>query len=141
MTLRRSGGLGRGKAGTPATRPPDPEKPRARAARRALRLLDRAREDAGVAGSATLSDWEREFVDGVGDRIRRYGSAFRDRAKGAPDAALSTLQGRKVREIAAKLRQKDDGPGDGPEEGGGGDGGARPPVQQRGGKWKRSTGS
>ena len=52
----------------------------------------------------TLSEWEGEFLDSVGERVKTHGRAFGDPEKGAPGQALSALQGRKLKEIAAKAR-------------------------------------
>jgi len=73
-----------------------------RAALNALRRARRAAERAGVK----LSDWEGEFIGSVEDRLARYGRAFADPDKGAPGAALSMLQGVKLKEIAAKAAGK-----------------------------------
>jgi hypothetical protein len=40
----------------------------------------------------------------VGERLEKFGSAFADYAKGAPEEALSRLQDVKLREIRAKAR-------------------------------------
>jgi hypothetical protein len=69
-----------------------------RAALNAMRRAKRAAEKAGVA----LSDWEGEFLDSVSERVKTYGRAFGDPEKGAPGQALSAMQGRKLKEIAAK---------------------------------------
>ena len=55
---------------------------------------------------APLSDWERAFLEEVGARLEKFGSAFADYAKGAPDEALSRLQDGKLREIRAKARSE-----------------------------------
>lgn len=57
-------------------------------------------EKAGVK----LSDWEGEFLDSVGTRVKTYGRAFGDPEKGAPGEALSALQHVKLKEIAAKAK-------------------------------------
>lgn len=51
-----------------------------------------------------LSDWEGEFLDSVGERVKTYGRAFGDPEKGAPGQALSAMQGRKLKEITAKAK-------------------------------------
>lgn len=51
-----------------------------------------------------MSDWEGEFLDSVGERIREHGRAFADPEKGAPGQALSAMQGRKLKEITAKAK-------------------------------------
>ena len=73
------------------------------AKRSALNALKRARRSAEKAG-VSLSDWEGEFLDSVGERIRDHGRAFADPEKGAPGQALSAMQGRKLKEIAAKAK-------------------------------------
>jgi hypothetical protein len=82
--------------------PPDR---RAQASRAALNALKRARRAAEAAG-VPLSDWEGEFLGSVAERISTYGRAFADPEKGAPGAALSSLQGVKLKEIAAKATGK-----------------------------------
>ena len=81
---------------------PDPKAQAKRAALNALKRARRAAEKAGVA----LSDWEGEFLGSVADRVSKYGRAFGDPDKGARGAALSTLQGVKLKEIAAKASGK-----------------------------------
>ena len=51
-----------------------------------------------------LSDWEGGFIDDVTERVKAHGRAFADPEKGAPGQALSALQARKLREIAAKAK-------------------------------------
>ena len=53
-----------------------------------------------------LSDWEKQFLEEVEERIETYGSAFHDPEKGAADEALSSLQHIKLREIDKKARGK-----------------------------------
>ena len=57
-------------------------------------------ERAGVQ----LSDWEGEFLESVGERVKTYGRAFGDPEKGAPGEALSALQTVKLKEIAVKAK-------------------------------------
>lgn len=71
-----------------------------RAALRAVRKTRRAADQAGVE----LSDWEGEFLGGVEARVETYGRAFADPDKGGPGQALSALQRRKLKEIAAKAK-------------------------------------
>ncbi|MGO4408620.1 MULTISPECIES: hypothetical protein [unclassified Brevundimonas] len=73
------------------------------AQRAALNALKRARRSAEKAG-VSLSEWEGEFLDSVGERIQTHGRAFADPEKGAPGQALSTMQGRKLKEITAKAK-------------------------------------
>jgi hypothetical protein len=78
-----------------------PADPREAARRSALNALRRTRRKAERAG-IDLSDWEGEFLGSVETRIQTYGRAFGDPEKGAPGQALSALQHRKLKEIAAK---------------------------------------
>jgi len=80
--------------------PPDP---RAQAKRSALNALKRAKRAAALAG-VDLSDWEGEFLGSVEERLNTYGRAFGDPEKGAAGAALSILQGVKLKEISAKAK-------------------------------------
>ncbi len=85
-------------------RPVSPFEAQRKAAQRAaLNALKRARRSAEKAG-VSLSEWEGEFLESVGDRIKTYGRAFGDPEKGAPGQALSSMQGRKLKEITAKAR-------------------------------------
>lgn len=68
-----------------------------------MNALKRARRSAEKAG-VSLSDWEGEFLDSVSERIQEHGRAFGDPEKGAPGQALSTMQGRKLKEITAKAK-------------------------------------
>nr|WP_245157901.1 hypothetical protein [Brevundimonas sp. A19_0] len=71
------------------------------AQRAALRALKKARRTAEAEG-VDLSEWESEFLDSLSERITEHGRAFADPEKGAPGKALSTLQGRKLKEITRK---------------------------------------
>ena len=79
------------------------------AKRSALNALKRARRSAEKAG-VSLSEWEGEFLDSVGERIQTHGRAFVDPEKGAPGQAFSTMQGRKLKEITAKANGEDNRP-------------------------------
>ena len=79
--------------------------PRAAAKRAALNALRRAKRAAERAG-VELSAWEGEFLGSVTERVTSFGRAFADPEKGAPGAALSTLQGVKLKEIAGKAAGK-----------------------------------
>ena len=68
-----------------------------------MNALKRARRSAEQAG-VSLSEWEGEFLDSVSERVKTHGRAFGDPEKGAPGQALSSMQGRKLKEIAAKAR-------------------------------------
>jgi len=71
---------------------PDPREAAKRAALNALRRAKRAADKAGVV----LSEWEGEFLESVSERV-----------KGAPGTSLSMMQGRKLKEIAAKASGKE----------------------------------
>jgi hypothetical protein len=79
---------------------------RAAAKRAALNAVKRARRTADKLG-VDLSDWEGEFLGSVEDRVKTYGRAFADPEKGARGQALSTMQTRKLKEIAAKAAGDD----------------------------------
>ncbi|MFZ4071790.1 MAG: hypothetical protein ACOYJ6_17000 [Caulobacterales bacterium] len=71
--------------------------------RKALRLV---RKLAEATPLEDYSGWEKEFLDEVGARLDKFGSAFNDAAKGRLDEALSNLQTVKLKEIAAKAAGK-----------------------------------
>jgi hypothetical protein len=82
--------------------------------RKALRKLKRAAERAAGEGGPGLTDWEKDFVEGVSTRLETYGSAFRDPHKGSLDEALSQRQTQVVRAIdkkGRKTRSAPDAPG------------------------------
>jgi hypothetical protein len=84
--------------------PPSPFEAQRKAAQRAaLNALKRARRSAEKAG-VSLSEWEGEFLDSVSERVKTHGRAFGDPELGAPGQALSAMQGRKLKEIAAKAK-------------------------------------
>ena len=74
--------------------------------RKALRKIRKAAMLAEQGLGPPLSDWEKQFLEEVEERIETYGSAFHDPEKGAADEALSTLQHVKLREIDKKARGK-----------------------------------
>lgn len=76
---------------------------KAQAQRAALNALKRAKRIAEKTG-VELSEWEGEFLGSVEERLNTYGRAFGDPEKGAAGAALSTRQGVKLKEIAAKAK-------------------------------------
>ena len=51
-----------------------------------------------------LSEWEGEFLGSVEERVETHGRAYADPEKGAPGQALSAMQSRKLKEIAAKAK-------------------------------------
>lgn len=81
-----------------------------RKARKVLRALERAREEAKAAG-ADLSTWETEFLGSVEAKIGQYGSAFRDPHKGSLEEPISNMQRVKLKEIQAKAAGKEKKPG------------------------------
>ncbi|MEM6899389.1 MAG: hypothetical protein AAF583_06435 [Pseudomonadota bacterium] len=72
--------------------------------RKALRKLRKAAKRAEAEGGPGLSDWEREFVDEVEERVEKYGSAFADPEKGPLSEPLSQRQMQKLKEIDKKSR-------------------------------------
>jgi len=82
-----------------------PKDLKAAAKRAALRALKRARTIAEQKG-VELSAWEGEFLGSVEQRIETFGRAFGDAEKGPAGAALSNLQGAKLKEITGKARGK-----------------------------------
>ena len=74
--------------------------------RKALRKIRKAAMLAEQGLGPPLSDWERQFLEEVEERIEKFGSAFHDLEKGAADEALSSLQYVKLREIDKKARGK-----------------------------------
>lgn len=86
------------------------EAQRKAAQRAALNALKRARRTAEKTG-VPLSDWEGEFLDSVSERVKTHGRAFGDPELGAPGQALSAMQGRKLKEIAAKAKGEAPRPG------------------------------
>ncbi|WP_084398808.1 hypothetical protein [Henriciella aquimarina] len=77
--------------------------------RKALRKLRKAAELAERGEGPPLSDWEREFLEEVEERIETYGSAFADPEKGSLEDPMSALQSQKLREIDKKARGKGGG--------------------------------
>lgn len=82
---------------------------RAAAKRKALRALRKTRLAAEAAG-VELSDWEGGFLGDLEARVIEHGRAFADPDKGGPGQALSALQSRKLKEIAAKVKGEVPGP-------------------------------
>ena len=60
--------------------------------RKALRKIRKAAMLAEQGLGPPLSDWERQFLEEVEERIEKFGSAFHDLEKGSADEALSSLQ-------------------------------------------------
>lgn len=76
-----------------------------RKTRKALRKLQKAVERAELEG-VELTEWEQEFIDGVNERLNKYGSAFADLSKGDADEALSMAQSEILKQIDKKSRGK-----------------------------------
>ena len=74
--------------------------------RKALRKIRKAAMLAEQGLGPPLSDWEKQFLEEVEERIEKYGAAFHDLDKGGADEALSSLQYVKLREIDKKARGK-----------------------------------
>ncbi|KCZ56275.1 hypothetical protein HY29_09490 [Hyphomonas beringensis] len=74
--------------------------------RAALRKLRKAAQLAEQGLGPPLSDWERQFLEEVEERIETYGSAFADPLKGDEGEPLSALQQVKLKEIDKKARGK-----------------------------------
>ena len=74
--------------------------------RKALRKLRKAAMLAEQGLGPELSDWEKQFLEEVEERIETYGSAFADPEKGGADEPLSALQSIKLKEIDKKARGK-----------------------------------
>jgi hypothetical protein len=74
--------------------------------RAALRKLRKAAELAEQGRGPPLSDWERQFLEEVEERIEKYGSAFADPMKGDDGEALSALQQVKLKEIEEALKRQ-----------------------------------
>ena len=72
---------------------------------KALRKLRRVAERATEEGGPGLTTWERDFVEGVTERLEKYGSAFRDPGKGRLEEALSARQAQITRVIDKKSRK------------------------------------
>ena len=72
---------------------------------KALRKLRRAAERATEEGGPGLTAWEKDFVEGVTERLETYGSAFRDPGKGRLEDALSQRQAQVARVIDKKTRK------------------------------------
>jgi hypothetical protein len=73
---------------------------------KALRKLRRAAARAAEEGGPGLTNWEKDFVEGVSGRLEKYGSAFRDPGKGRLEEALSQRQAHVARVIDKKSRGK-----------------------------------
>ena len=71
-----------------------------------MRKLRKVAERAQSEDASSLNDWEKEFVDGVSERLKTYGSAFRDPSKGSLDEALSQRQTQIVRVLDKKTKPK-----------------------------------
>jgi hypothetical protein len=76
-----------------------------RKTRKALRKLRRAADRATEEGGPGLTDWEKDFVEGVSGRLEKYGSAFRDPGKGRLEEALSQRQAHVTRVLDRKSRK------------------------------------
>ena len=82
---------------------------RTRKALRQVRKLASLQEAVEGETPPDYSGWEKEFLSEVEARLDKYGSAFADLGKGAPDEALSRLQAQKLKEIEKKAKDKANG--------------------------------
>lgn len=73
--------------------------------RAAIRQVSKARQ-ANLALADGLTNWEGEFLDGIEERLEKYGSAFNDPDLGAMCGALSLRQGLKLKQIKQKAQPK-----------------------------------
>jgi hypothetical protein len=89
--------------------PRDVDPKRTRKALRQVRKLASLQEAAEGAPPPDYSGWEKEFLSEVEARLDKYGSAFADLGKGAPDEALSRLQAQKLKEIGKKAKDQANG--------------------------------
>ncbi|MFN3229226.1 MAG: hypothetical protein ACK41P_05165 [Asticcacaulis sp.] len=78
-----------------------PQSDKDKAARAALKALEKARKAAQKA-EKPLTEWEDEFLTSVEGALKTYGRAFSDPDKGAPGTVLSLRQGLKLKEIRKK---------------------------------------
>jgi hypothetical protein len=76
-----------------------------RKTQKALRKLRRVAERATEEGGPGLTTWEKDFVEGVTERLETYGSAFRDPGKGRLEEALSARQAQVTRVIDKQSRK------------------------------------
>lgn len=86
--------------------PRDVDPKRTRKALRQVRRLTALQDAPEGAPPPDYSGWEKEFLSEVEARLDKYGSAFADLAKGAPDDALSRLQAQKLKEIEKKAKDQ-----------------------------------
>lgn len=73
--------------------------------RQAQAWISRIEKRAAKEGRG-LSDWEKEFLESLDERLEKFGSAFADPDKGQLSAPLSLMQGLKLREIGKKTKPK-----------------------------------
>ena len=76
--------------------------------RKALRKLHKLVARAEAEG-VELTDWEKEFVGGLDERLNKYGSAFADPNKGSLDEAISFAQNEIMKQLDKKTRGKTSG--------------------------------
>ncbi|MBL8549345.1 MAG: hypothetical protein JNJ73_05125 [Hyphomonadaceae bacterium] len=74
--------------------------------RKAMRRLRKLADAKSAETPPEFSGWEDEFIQEVGARLERYGSAFANLTKGRAEEALSVLQAAKLRELEAKAKGK-----------------------------------
>jgi len=98
--MKSSGGL--------SNRPPSPAETRKvqqkTLQKATLRAFEKTRAEAAEHG-VDLSEWEKEFLESVPERVKTYGRAFADPDKGAIGGTLSVRQGQKLKEIRRKTQK------------------------------------
>jgi hypothetical protein len=82
--------------------------------RQAQAWISRIEKRAAKEGRG-LTDWEKEFLESLDDRLEKFGSAFADPDKGQLSAPLSLMQGLKLREIGKKTKPKQKNGSDAPK--------------------------
>jgi hypothetical protein len=89
--------------------PRDVDPKRTRKALRQVRKLASLQDAVEGETPPDYSGWEKDFLSEVEARLDKYGSAFADPGKGAPDEALSRLQAQKLKEIERKAKDQANG--------------------------------
>jgi len=80
------------------------QRTRLRRARAALRKLEKAQAELERLGE--LTDWERDFIASVSDRLDKYDSAFANPELGGRLEALSARQKQVLAVMRRKIRDK-----------------------------------
>ena len=80
------------------------QRTRLRRARTALRKLEKAQAELERLGE--LTDWERDFIASVSDRLDKYDSAFANPELGGRLEALSARQKQVLTQMRRKIKDK-----------------------------------